>query len=174
MQFDTAPAAAQPLPKRQKCSSPSHCMHHPPPSAAAQHSLQLYAAAELFFRSRAVAVRLHNSSRDAAAAPRHSTRASRHNVAGGDALSCTERLRVLGCGLLGILVIRMSHASIPQSLNRLFRSISDANRRLMRFDGVVRRVGAGRAFCCRENVRLVQMDIRMLLCEWRFADAAAK
>jgi hypothetical protein len=81
---------------------------------------------------------------------------------------------VLGCGLLGILVIRMSHSSIPQSLNRLFRSISDANRRLMRFDGIVRRVGAGRAFCCRENVRLVRMDIRMLLCEWRFADAAAK
>lgn len=173
MQFD-ALAAARPPPKRQRGSWSSPRTHRPPPSAASLHSVQLYAAAEMLSRSRAVVVRLHNSSRDAAAAPCQLPRAFRCNAACADALRCCERLRLLGCGLLGMLVLRMSHASIPQSLKRFFRSVSDASRRLKLLDGILRRVGAGRAFCCREQVRLVQMDVRALLREWRFADAIAK
>jgi hypothetical protein len=142
---------------------------HRPPAC----SLQLHAAGELLFRSRIFAATSHNSSGAHPLRPPSPPSSSVHYTGRTIAsLAPADRLRSLGCALIAILVVRMADANIPAT--RTSPALSQNARRLMRFDGVLRRVCAGRALCTPEGLHDLRKISRVLLDDWCFADAAAK
>jgi hypothetical protein len=90
---------------------------------------------------------------------------------GAKSLAPAERLRLLGSGWLGMLVLRMADASVVEA--RDSTGISAKSRRLMRFDGTLRRVAAGRGFASPEGQQIVLTRARRLLDSWHFAAAAS-
>ena len=167
------PFSPRDLPFKRRRSDAASALHRPPQPAAPPCSLQLRAASEMSFRSRVFATNSHNSSGAPSVRPPPPLPAATRftGTISAEALDAAHRLRLLGCGLLGMLVLRMADASVLET--RLSPAISEKARRLMRFDGSLRRVGAGRGFNSPEGARFVQQSVQPLLHDWRFAEVAA-
>jgi TPR repeat protein len=145
----------------------------PSQSTALPCSLQLFAAGELAFRSRLFAATLHNASVAPSLQLTCPVRtARRYKFSNAKSLAPYERLKLLGCGLLGMLLLRMADVCIFQS--RDSTRISAKSRRLMRFDGALHRVAAVRGFATPEGLVAVLKAVRPLLDDLRFAAAAAE
>jgi len=89
-----------------------------------------------------------------------------------NSLAPHERLKLSGCGLLSLLLLRMADVCIIQSRNST--SISTKSWRLMMFDGALQRVAAVRGFAAPEGLVAVLKAVRPLLDDLRFAAAAAE
>jgi TPR repeat protein len=110
----------------------------------APYSLQLHAVGELVYRARLFAVKLYNHRCPPSLNLKLPTRPCRHHrffvpAYGSLSLTKEERLRVTGCGLMAMLVLRLTHGiNCP------------AKTRLMRVEGVVQHVAAVRAAAANE------------------------
>jgi hypothetical protein len=110
----------------------------------APYSLQLHAAGELVYRARLFAVKLYNQMCPPYLNLKLPTRPCRHHrffvPAYGLSLKNEERLRVTGCGLMAMFVLRLTHGiNCPAK-----------TRRLIRVEGVVQHVAAVRAAAANE------------------------
>ena len=75
--------------------------------------------------------------------------------------------------MLGLLVVRMTRSG-GLCDRRDSPVVAVKVRRLMRFEGALRRVAAGRGFATPEGLRVVLQEVQALRDTWQFAAAAAK
>ena len=117
----------------------------------APYSLQLHAVGELLYRARLFAVKLYNQMCPPSLNLKLPTRPRRHHrffvpAYGSLSLRKEERLRVTGCGLMAMLVLRLTNGiGRPEDFNCPAKT-----RRLMRVEGVVQHVAAVRAAAVNE------------------------
>ena len=138
----------------------------------APYSLQLHAVGELLYRARLFAVKLYNQMCPPSLNLKLPTRPRRHHrffvpAYGSLSLTKEERLRVTGCGLMAMLVLRLTDGiGRPEDFN-----CPAKERRLMRVEGVVQHVAAVRAAAV--NEALFQ-QARQLYAVGKYAATVAK